>query len=287
MVTTCHTEHIKCGRVDPITRVREERWLLRAPAHEALVWRLRLKRAPPNHPSPSARCQLPTADPSLLRDMPFQCIYCAGLTISTLVNLVKTEPPKERFSQQAFYQHHGSIADLQRSAEQGCAFCTFIVQCLKGYTDSHHIWATTWIGSSCKPGESLFEAAAQSPESDIKIRLLPRGKTHLDSMRRFSVLDTLYVQIRPSIGLGTESDDDDDDSFMCPDSIPDDLPVELSVLLLKVNGSSGNSSRFPFDRECLSKLMETAGGCLFIDGYRIGADQVDPDLGSTANFRLA
>ncbi|KAF3039451.1 hypothetical protein E8E11_004062 [Didymella keratinophila] len=200
--------------------------------------------------------------------MPFQCVYCADLSISTLVNLARTEPPEERFSQQAFYQHHESVADLQKSAEQGCAFCNFIVQCLKGYTDTHHIWATTWLGSLCEPSKSLFEAAAQSPASDIKIRLLPRGKTHLDSLRGFSVLDTLYVQVGPSIGHGAETEvDNDDDSFTYPDSIPDDLPIELPLLLLKIDGPSDER--------------------LFIDGYRVGAGQVDPDLSSAANSRLA
>jgi hypothetical protein len=184
----------------------------------------------PHRTRPPARASRPAANSSLLSNMLFRCICCAGLSISTLVNLVKTEPPEERFSQQAFYQHHESVADLQKSADEGCAFCTFIVQCLKGYTDTHHIWATTWVGSLCEPGESLFEAAAQSIESDIKIRLLPRGKTHLDSVRGFSMLDTLFVQCGPSIGHATESEDDNDgDSFTTPDSIPDDIPIELPV----------------------------------------------------------
>jgi hypothetical protein len=98
----------------------------------------------------------------------------------------------------------------------------------------------TWVGSSRERSDSLFEAPAQSTYSDLKFRLHPRDKTHFDSLRGFPILETLDAQVGPSIGHGTDSgDDNDDDSSMYPDSNPDNLPFESSVLVLKINAPLG------------------------------------------------
>ncbi|KAF1841549.1 HET-domain-containing protein [Cucurbitaria berberidis CBS 394.84] len=197
-----------------------------------------------------------------------RCDFCANLSISRLVSLVKAESTVKAqstegyFPQHAFYQHHGSVKDLQTSAEQGCDICDFLVKCLKGYSDPHDIYAETWIGSSCEPSESIFAAAIRSPSSDIKIRILPRGSTHLDSLQGALALDTLCVHIGSIIGHQP-----DDESEVSDEDASSNIPDELPILLLKISVPPNQN--------------------VVVDGYRIGNLQVDPDLNSEPNRYLA
>ncbi|CAO2655121.1 Nn.00g101850.m01.CDS01 [Neocucurbitaria sp. VM-36] len=219
-----------------------------------------------------------------------RCKFCANLSISHLVSLVKAESTVKvkavegYFPQHTFYQHHGSIKDVQTSADEGCDLCDLLVECLKGYADPSHIYAQTWIGPSCEPNESLLAAATRSPSSDIKIRLLPRGSTHLDSLKGAQTLDTLYVQIGPSIAHQPDNElevSDEDASI--------DIPYELPILLMKISvpPSRYNTRTVSYKKIQYLTCSKLIDEDVLVDGYRIGSLQIDPVLGSERNRCIA
>ncbi|RYO97731.1 hypothetical protein DL765_011108 [Monosporascus sp. GIB2] len=166
------------------------------------------------------------------------------------------------FPQRAYYQHHSSFGELDRSAGNGCDLCRLIIDCFRGTpfdsSDFPIRWPQTWVGPErCDIAESMYAAAKELPVSDVKLAL--HADHHyvpytLDKVRMF---DTIMVQIGPVEKPQPEEYDSD---FDYDDSAFAYLPLRL---------------RAPRDK------------AVRVGKYQIGRFEVDPDLGSPANWSIA
>lgn len=62
-----------------------------------------------------------------------RCRFCVGLTISGLFQLAQEDHDPTQFTPwvKKSYEHHASLEDLEQSAELGCDFCYFMIECTK------------------------------------------------------------------------------------------------------------------------------------------------------------
>ena len=152
-----------------------------------------------------------------------ECQYCTALCINTLVELAKKEFSGHVFPKQAYYKHHDSIDDLEKSAENGCSFCLFVLRCSKAIpSDAKEMWEQDYHSLDCESAESasIYEVAKSQPQSDIKIAI---NSSHLyvsEPLDLVRLFDVLMVQIGPS------------DDFTNPDLEGEDRPLEFMSLTL-------------------------------------------------------
>ncbi|RYP71114.1 hypothetical protein DL771_005048 [Monosporascus sp. 5C6A] len=204
----------------------------------------------------------------VLLEMATRCEYCAKLTVSRLVELAEEEYAEQSdFPQRAYYQHHGSFSELDRSAGNGCDLCGLIIDCFRGTPAGFPVegpgdfpltWPETWVGPErCDIAESMYAAAEQLPVSDVKLALRSDSEYlpfKLDKVRMF---DTIMVQIGPVEKPPPEEDDSDFEY--------DERAFPYLSLRLRV----------PRDKT------------VRVGKYQIGRFEVDPDLGSPANWSIA
>lgn len=112
-----------------------------------------------------------------------RCTYCRNLSISNLVLLTCKEFEGGAFPKQAYYQHHGSIGDLEKSSEAGCDFCGLISKSCR---------VKSWEES----GQSVHDFAKGQDVSDVKLALnsdhVYAGETLLSAVQTF---DRILVKI--------------------------------------------------------------------------------------------
>ncbi|RYP31929.1 hypothetical protein DL767_005470 [Monosporascus sp. MG133] len=193
--------------------------------------------------------------------MATRCEYCAKLTVSRLVELAEEEYVEQtEFPQRAYYQHHSSFNELDRSAENGCDLCRLIIDCFRGApVDAEDPWLTwpeTWVGPErCDIAESMYAAAKQLPVSDVKLALrADHQPNELDTVRMF---DMILVKVGPEREPDPEEFDSDFDYHV----------MTFPCLQLRL--------RVPRDK------------AVRVGKYQIGRFEVDPDLGSPANWSIA
>ncbi|KIW02514.1 uncharacterized protein PV09_06313 [Verruconis gallopava] len=181
--------------------------------------------------------------------MSARCSYCANLSFRYLIELAKEEFQAHLFPQRAYYQHHPSFNSLEVSAARGCDLCALILDCFKRsspYT-TPGLWPETWLAANVDEGKSMYSAAKQLNQSDIKIALNSSHPYFAEDIRSVQVFDSLLIQVGE-----IESPDDaehvDEEQYPLPS-----LSLTLST---------------PRD-------------------YRIGRYQVDYDLRSDYNFNIA
>ncbi|KAI1394353.1 HET-domain-containing protein [Hypoxylon trugodes] len=193
----------------------------------------------------------------LMRKMPARCDYCAGLSISLLVDLAKQEFSGKIMPEKAFYQHHASLGDLEALANRGCGLCTLMLECFKGtpldYTQAP-TWRTKWTGSACKLEESMFFAANEYPFTDLKLAINSHHVYFLDTLDSVRVFDQILVQVGIIQNLDEATPDDDQHWGFDPLALTLTVPREEAVR---------------------------------VDDYHVGRFQTDPNLGSQQNFDIA
>ncbi|KAI5917149.1 HET-domain-containing protein [Camillea tinctor] len=182
-----------------------------------------------------------------------RCQYCEGLSLSRLIALAKQEYGSGVMPEQAFYQHHASLNDLENSATNGCDLCCLVLESLK-CTGCEPGYDKVWSAPVCQLEESRFTRMKDLATTDIKLCITSSclyGSDSLDSVR---VLDSILVHIGP-VPLRDAS----------PKSFDDEWALDPMALTMTV----------PRDE----KIM--------FDNYQIGRFRLDPDLGSQFNFNLA
>lgn len=127
-----------------------------------------------------------------------RCHYCDNLSISKLINLAKKEFWAGRMARQAFYQHHGSLEDLEESANLGCDFCTLILQCLKGTPWYRFPFETIYNSDIPMDGSLYGYAKDKLSVTDIKICISSSHVFPGTPFNEVRVFDLLYVQVEPS-----------------------------------------------------------------------------------------
>ncbi|KAK3353762.1 heterokaryon incompatibility protein-domain-containing protein [Lasiosphaeria hispida] len=177
-----------------------------------------------------------------------KCRFCAGLTISHLIELAKEEFTGHTFPDNAYYQHHACFADLEQSAEDGCGLCQLILDCFKGAEREDYEWPRTWAGAEADNDWSMYSAAKEMDMSDVKIAIDASQTFGADPLELVSVFDTILVQV--GMSQDAPADPDDEDVW---------------------------SDRFPTLRLTLSR---PACGELRIDGFQVGRVQVDQGVAS-------
>ncbi|OIW32526.1 HET-domain-containing protein [Coniochaeta ligniaria NRRL 30616] len=186
-----------------------------------------------------------------------RCKFCAGLSISHLVELAEKEFVSRNFPKEAYYRHHESFSDLERSASGGCDLCQLILDCFKG-AEHEYTWPREWKGSDSDLDTSMYAAAKALDVSDVKISIEADQCFSGDKIEHVRVFDTLVVQV----GIDEESHRDPEG-----DAEYDDSLQALPALLLTL--------RVPRDKVTL------------VRGFQIGRIQVEASLGSEVYFELA
>ncbi|RYP80892.1 hypothetical protein DL770_006050 [Monosporascus sp. CRB-9-2] len=201
------------------------------------------------------------SDPlKVLLEMATRCEYCAKLTVSRLVELAEEEYAEQTdFPQRAYYQHHSSFSELDRSAGNGCDLCRLIIDCFRGAPEGRSLlWPKTWVGPErCDIAESMYAAAEQLPVSDVKLALHSNAEYRPFKLDKVRMFDTIMVQIGPVEKPSPEEYDSDFDYD----------EIEFPCLHLRL--------RAPRDK------------AVRVGKYQIGRFEVDPDLGSPANWSIA
>ncbi|KAI1758258.1 HET-domain-containing protein [Xylaria castorea] len=178
-----------------------------------------------------------------------RCDYCARLSISLLVDLAKVEFSSRCVPQEAFYQHHASLDDLESSAISGCDLCTLIFNSFRG-TPQHA--PTQWVGHTLEAEDSMLATTQTLRATDIKIFIDAEHLYTAESLENVRVFDALRIHVG-SVPRYSESPDE---------GVWNWEPLTL-VLFASPTGQS------------------------VVDGFRIGRLQNDPDLASQANFNFA
>ncbi|RYP09897.1 hypothetical protein DL764_001031 [Monosporascus ibericus] len=221
--------------------------------------------------------------------MATRCEYCAKLTVSRLVELAEEEYVEQtEFPQRAYYQHHSSFSELDRSAGNGCDLCRLIIDCFRGAPVGFVVedpwefpltWPETWVGPErCDIAESMYAAAKQLPVSDVKLALrADHQPNELDTVRMF---DTILVKVGPERKPDPEEFDSDFDYH--------EMTFPCLQLRLRVPRGTLNRETCLWAREWNARLRRNAADkAVRVGKYQIGRFDVDPDLGSPANWSIA
>ncbi|RYP49235.1 hypothetical protein DL768_005009 [Monosporascus sp. mg162] len=205
----------------------------------------------------------PTTEQDLLAYSPCgkSSEFSSSLPLSRLVELAEEEYAEQTdFPQRAYYQHHSSFSELDRSAGNGCDLCRLIIDCFRGapFEDPQLLWPETWVGPErCDIAESMYAAAEQLPVSDVKLALYADTDYRPFRLDKVRMFDTIMVQIGP---------------------VEKPQPEEYD------SNSDSDERAFP----CLHlRLRVSRDKAVRVGRYQIGRFEVDPDLGSPANWSIA
>ncbi|OAA56330.1 Heterokaryon incompatibility [Niveomyces insectorum RCEF 264] len=187
------------------------------------------------------------------------------MTILRLLDLAKRDFRAGFFPDEHFYHHHPSFADLEACALQdrgGCPLCWLILDSFQGA--QHDATSPTWpLRRSGPTGAAaagpatrttMREAARKLPKSDVRIALRARHVATGATIKFVRMFDILAIRLGDRLELG------------------DPLRVPDLLLVLRVPNSGDNSPPLPPP---------------VLDGFQIGCSEIDCNLGSAANLRLA
>ncbi|KAI1772623.1 hypothetical protein F4818DRAFT_424982 [Hypoxylon cercidicola] len=128
--------------------------------------------------------------------MASQCKYCAALSISGLIDVAGKEFGSEYEVPETALYHHRLLDDLELSADNGCGFCTLILDCFKDTPVNEDfktwVWRREWIGPACKLEDSMFSLAKKLPLTDIKIYI---DASHVAAWQDVRVFDTVFIVV--------------------------------------------------------------------------------------------
>ncbi|KAI1461448.1 hypothetical protein F4805DRAFT_453878 [Annulohypoxylon moriforme] len=129
--------------------------------------------------------------------MASRCQYCAGLSISRLIDLAKQEFSGRNVPERAFYYHHESLYDLESSANNGCDLCMLILDGFKSmrgrFTEYDRIEEKVDLTNKLK--ESFFHQAKNLPSKGLKICIKARHLSEKEGIDKVIVFDQIYVHI--------------------------------------------------------------------------------------------
>jgi hypothetical protein len=134
-----------------------------------------------------------------------------------LVELAEKEYEARGFPREAYYKHHESFKDLERSANDGCDLCELILGCFKG-SDHDAMWPRTWN----PPGQgdinnSMYAVAKDLDVSDVKIAIDSDQCYMSDKIDKVSAFDTLLIQVGAGDEIASSDEDEEaDDNFPLP-----------------------------------------------------------------------
>ncbi|KAK0649935.1 heterokaryon incompatibility protein-domain-containing protein [Cercophora newfieldiana] len=192
--------------------------------------------------------------------MASRCQLCANLTITHLIELAQKEFKARIFPKEAYYKHHKSFDDLERSAEAGCDLCQLIYECFSGTPQDDgagFMWPTKWKGRDLDVEESMCAAVKELDASDVKIAVDSSHAWTNDRFEDVRVFDMLIVQVGRSYLSTIDSD----------------------------NESETETESFP-------ELLLTFGirdkePVRHVSSVQVGRRREDPNLASPANYALA
>ncbi|KAK1830601.1 HET-domain-containing protein [Podospora conica] len=185
------------------------------------------------------------------------CRPCAELTIDKLYLLTEEEYSGCTFPTKAYYKHHPTFGHLEQAANDGCDFCRLILDCFKGAERDHYTWPPEWEGLDADLEWSMYAAAKRLDVSDVKLAL--DSSTAISSEKGVCAFDVMMVQV----GRRSEVEDEDGDDHNDPDYWDQRVPP----LRLTLSTSRSSTTK--------------------INGFQIGRNQLDPDLGSDLNHEIA
>ena len=131
------------------------------------------------------------------------CTLCRDLSISKLIELAEVEFSGCEFPAHAYYQHHSSYSELEKSAQAGCEFCLLICDGFKYIPISQ---GNPWAGRTRH--SAIREIEGDGETSGIRIAINAEhvyGSWGIDRVRLF---DTLMVQ--PGAGAAERGFGDED-----------------------------------------------------------------------------
>ncbi|KAK5651867.1 hypothetical protein OQA88_11636 [Cercophora sp. LCS_1] len=184
-----------------------------------------------------------------------RCEFCAGLTISRLIELDDEGDD---------YRHHPSFSALEQSADDGCELCRLIIECSKRTQLKKHEFFPFLQHTICEldghNDSSIYARAKRLNVSPVAVGIRHLEDFSLDTPRK------PYVHHGLSVRIGKDSVRD---AHATPNSRRSSSSRDQTLL------SFGLRIRVPRERE------------LCIDGVQVGSFQLDHNLGSQANHDIA
>jgi hypothetical protein len=116
-----------------------------------------------------------------------RCALCEGLSISCLVELAERELSGHKFPQNAFYKHHGSFAELVKSASDGCDLCQLIC---RGFRKT--LIDEPWKGKTRE--DVVVETESEGRSSDIKVAINAAHLYLSEGLEQVRLFDVIMVQ---------------------------------------------------------------------------------------------
>lgn len=161
------------------------------------------------------------------------------MSILRLVELAKEEFSAHSFPHQAFYQHHASFDDLERSANSGCDICALIIDSFKDSGPFNGlVWPETSLRRECDISTSVYPSVYSKAKSlmvsDVKVCINTEHLYLGQGIEDVLVFDTLLVQVGAI---------EDSESDLVESEVDYPLPP-LSLTLSVSNGTISDALTF-------------------------------------------
>ncbi|KAI0442998.1 HET-domain-containing protein [Xylaria telfairii] len=209
-----------------------------------------------------------------------RCDYCAKLSISLLVDLAIVEFDSGYVPQQAFYQHHASLDDLESSAISGCDLCILIFDSFRGTprdapTETPTTWPKQWAGHTLQVEASMLATTRNLTATDIKIFIDTEHLYVGDTLEHVRVFDVLRIHVGPVPPplrlMGEDEELEEDEGIWNWDPLTLVLfasPIRQPVVngfqigRFKSDTDLASEANFDFARRCLSACQNEHIQCL-------------------------
>ncbi|RDW85173.1 hypothetical protein BP6252_02763 [Coleophoma cylindrospora] len=187
------------------------------------------------------------------------CKLCAGISISHLVDLAKTEFSGHGFPSQSYYQHHASYDELISSAAEGCELCKLIDEGLKKLK----------LGMGYGEGWTREELIRDEGKgSDIKLCITAIHVYVDGTLDQVEVFDTMMVQVGAIEPVSTEQSDEEDEFTIPPLklalSVPREHPLHIKghrVGRFQLDPDLGSQLNHDIARSWLDDCLKLHSSC--------------------------
>ncbi|KAM7210750.1 HET domain containing protein [Rhypophila decipiens] len=223
--------------------------------------------------------------------MPLRCQFCAGISISHLIDLTTKEFDRV-FPSTTYYRHHASFEDLEQSASNGCEICQLILDAFKATPWDEALWVGTRQGrGSTNIDLSMYARAKGLQVSDVKISISSSELWADQGLEAVRIWDTLMVLVGPDYARRDLDDEDEDVKWAMENWVPV-LPLTLSAARGKESSIEGiqvgrfrleqslaSPATFKIARSWLEECRSTHPSCLSIQAPQLPTRVIDVGIG--------
>ncbi|SPO07383.1 uncharacterized protein DNG_10077 [Cephalotrichum gorgonifer] len=188
-----------------------------------------------------------------------RCSYCSSLAIQKLVDLAKVEFQGAVSPRSEYYQHHASVHDLERSAQDGCDLCGLILGAFAEST-SDDDWYYT------REDETLLDALKRwDDETPIRISIQADHvyiTAPFDDVRNFDLLQLTAGQAE-EYNVEEESGDEPPKAWLLISTLTDNPPKlgDIEIGRRPTDGDLGSDGNFGTAKRWISECQSGHRDC--------------------------